>query len=879
MRVYFVLIITLLFHCALTAQVLKGRITDKENRPVSGATVYLREISQGIMADDEGEFRITLDEGAYTCEVSSLGYERKTLPMNIHAGENRLDVWLEEKAYMLKEVRVSAHGEDPAYAIMRKAIGNAPFYLNQIKRYTSEVYLKGTIKIDKLPRIMKLQVDDIELKDMAHKLYVIESQSEVTFTAPDKYEQKVKALSSSIPSDVDMSKALEVMTGSIYEPEAFGVISPLAPGALSYYKFTLEGVSMEGERLVNKIRVQPKKKNGRLVSGWLYIMDNTWNVHRAELAANEFGVKVHFLVTYNEIKPDVFLPTTYDMDVAVDVLGLKAGGKYYSSIQYKDIEINENIGLHPARQMLTSAKNAKDTLSVTKPLSKKQEKARKEIERLSEKDHLSNREAYKLAKLMQNASQPEQKKEGKKSYELQLLGSEVQIKVDSLAAKRDSAYWASVRNLPLRPEELISYQIRDSLKQVTDSLQRKDSLRQHTAGQWIRKILTGDQLTFKKKYTVEYKGLLRAVPEYNFADGFWIGQQFKFGIRLDEHRTLDFYPSAYYATARKEVNWTVPAFFQYAPKRNGQLMVSLGSTTADYYSKGSMLRIINSLSSLFFAKSPVKFYEKKFVEAFHSIDLANGLILKTGLLYEKRRSLENRTTYSFFGKDPSPNYPYGNEAFKMQPNKALKANIALEYTPAYYYWDYKSRKIYSRSKYPTMILHYQQAIPVKEGSSASFGMAELTVRQEVNMGMFDKINYLVNAGKFFNRHRMYFPDYKHFDTNELFITGKVLENSFSLLDNYAYSTSRQWVQAHFSYTAAYLLIKQLPFLQNSLFDEALHARTVWLPDISKAYTEVGYSLGFTEVSRVGVFVGFDGTDYKSAGFTVSIPFLRFLEHR
>lgn len=55
------------------------------------------------------------------------------------------------------------------------------------------------------------------------------------------------AFSSTVPVDLDASQAMTVMTANIYDPDAFGRISPLAPGAFTYYKFSLEGVSMDGD--------------------------------------------------------------------------------------------------------------------------------------------------------------------------------------------------------------------------------------------------------------------------------------------------------------------------------------------------------------------------------------------------------------------------------------------------------------------------------------------------------------------------------------------------------------------------------------------------------------------------------------------------------
>jgi len=137
---------------------------------------------------------------------------------------------------------------------------------------------------------------------------------------------------------------------------------------------------------------------------------------------------------------------------------------------------------------------------------------------------------------------------------------------------------------------------------------------------------------------------------------------------------------------------------------------------------------------------------------------------------------------------------------------------------------------------------------------------------------FDNISYTLNAGKFLTSKRVFFPDYKHFKTNELFVTASSLENSFSLLDNYAWSSNQQWLQGHFNYTSDYLLIKRLPFLQNYLFNEALHIRTLWIP--SRNYTELGYSVGFSGVARAGIFAGFNKGKYDAVGITISIPLFK-----
>jgi hypothetical protein len=126
---------------------------------------------------------------------------------------------------------------------------------------------------------------------------------------------------------------------------------------------------------------------------------------------------------------------------------------------------------------------------------------------------------------------------------------------------------------------------------------------------------------------------------------------------------------------------------------------------------------------------------------------------------------------------------------------------------------------------------------------------------------------------FLSAGQTYLPDFKHFRTNEMFLAGKSLNNSF-LMDNYRYATNNKWMQAHVAYISDYLLLKQIPFMQGYLFNESLHLRTLQLPHLN--YTEAGYSIGFGNLGRVGVFAGFDGLKYEHVGFTVTVPLLNML---
>ena len=56
---------------------------------------------------------------------------------------------MEVQLLQIQEVTVLGGGEDPAYAILRKVIGLSYVHLNQISSYSSNAYIRGTVKFEK----------------------------------------------------------------------------------------------------------------------------------------------------------------------------------------------------------------------------------------------------------------------------------------------------------------------------------------------------------------------------------------------------------------------------------------------------------------------------------------------------------------------------------------------------------------------------------------------------------------------------------------------------------------------------------------------------------------------------------------------------------
>ncbi|MDR1808859.1 MAG: DUF5686 and carboxypeptidase regulatory-like domain-containing protein, partial [Prevotella sp.] len=412
-RAFILVCLSFLAYNALHSQNFSGKIVNEKQETVFGGYVFVKETNQGLPCNENGEFWATLPQGAYTVEYRCLGYETQQEKISIGNAPVYRTAILAEKTFELQEVTVSAK-EDPAYEIMRKAIEKAPFHLNHVKNYKAEAYIKGSMEITGVSKLAdKLSSSEgMKLSDFKDNLFLQESFSEITFVAPDKYAQTVKAFSSSIPDNLNPKDAMGLMRGSIYASQISGKVSPLNAKSFSYYKFRYLGFSDENGQTVYKIEIVPKLNDPILLRGYLYIAENSWDVRHAELTGRIYGLIENCIITYGEVMPEVFLPITYSNRIDGSLLGVNGFFNYYASVKYLNIDLNP----------------ADSTESIL------------------------NRKAKK------NLNITDERKR--------------QVESDSLATKRDSTFWAAVRNIPLLDSELKSYQIKDSIQQRVDSLHK-----------------------------------------------------------------------------------------------------------------------------------------------------------------------------------------------------------------------------------------------------------------------------------------------------------------------------------------------------------------------------------------------------------------------
>ena len=861
---------------ALYAQVFKGQITDASGSPVSFATVFIRELKQGTLANEDGFYELRVPEGVYTCQFQSLGYETAIIEITIGAGTNTYNITLHEKTYELMEVTVSGNNrEDRAYGIMRRAIAMAPYYLNQVSEYKADVYLKGSFQVIKISTLLKRLARE-ELKDVkSGDTYVEESFNEIEFFAPNKYNQQVLKRTGSMPNSENGSP-MQLVTTNIYDPNAFPatIISPLSTSAFTHYRFTFEGSVRENDRIINKIKITPAHRSKQLMSGYIYIVDDYWNVHSMDVSG-EFlmGINFRLQVNFGEVNAYIWMPISHIIDMDGSILGNKGAFHYVSSVKYN--HIIENTSIRKPDALLLAEQQHKAMQELRPPpvaltgTPEPQSRTSARIDALMEKENLSNRDAYQLARLMQQEAEA-QKSENKSLDLTATFRNEYTTTVDSAANERDTEYWEMIRPVPLTSAELKSYQEKEI--KLGNSSQEKDSVNNKNRGA-VSKVLFGTNIKLGENGgTLRYNGLILSKFGFNTVDGFYVGQ----GLRYNKNFTnnqLTITPEAVWAIDRKALMWNVNALLEYSPQlKRGAAQLRFGKMTEDFNNNIS-LPLENTISSLFFRRNYLKLYENSFVEAVNAIDITNGLRLNTGVKYNRRVMLDNTSDYSFYFRDKreyTPNIPVTELETTLSNHTAAVFTLNVSYTPQHYYRIVNNRKRYVRSDFPTFSATWQKGVSGVFNSNSDFDRIAFSIRQEIETGFLQRFNYYIVGGTFVNRKSLFFPDFQHFNTLEMPVTISLSQQSFKLLEYYRYSTSGKYFVAHAHYETPFLLLKFLPYIGDRiLWREGVQLNYLHTGEI-KNYTEFGYTIGGL-AWRAGVFAGFENLKYRSFGFKLTVP--------
>jgi hypothetical protein len=895
MRIIFLSIIFSVCTQALFSQILKGTIKDTEGQPVPYATIYIQELKQGTTSNMKGDYEIHLPAGKYNVVYQSLGYEPETKAVTVGKNPVTIDILLRIQYYQIPEVRITGSGEDPAYGIMRKVIGLAPYWLNHVGSYKANVYLKGNLVIKKIPKLLQRTMKVEARSESGNSAssttmkegdtYLMESVNEIEFKAPDKYVQHVISSHSTFPEEGNSVSPMDFIQASFYEPVLIDMaISPLSPDAFSHYKFKYLGITIQGENIIDKIQVIPKRKSQQLFAGTIYIIEDLWCLHSVDLVNDNIAGKIRVQQLYVPVQEDIWMPVSHKFEINIGILGFRADAGYGSSIKYEEVTTNPNLKKPESVSTdWTGNQNRQKISADTIP-----SKTSQQIEKILAKKDLSNRDMVKLSGLMEKQSKASLPDSVKNNLEIKDKTTYI---IEKDAAKKDSAYWAGIRPIPLSETELRSLTLSDSLKAKlavkgsgTDTT-KTDGKKKSGFFSTVKGIARGDTWHDTLGFRFENGGLLKLKNlSFNTVDGFVYGFNFRIYKTWNKANSLVIAPDLKYAFSRESLMWRLNGSYRFKGTSQTSLSFSSGITSKDFNTMGGINIFMNSLTSLFLKRNYMKLYESRFLNLGYRSEITNGLYMNLNVGYEDRRVLTNNTNFSFIKSsrlytDNIPDNPYltapVNPMNELRDQRHADFMATFTFVPHQKYTIREGNKIPRGSDYPAFAIGWKHGINEFRGLTPElrhYDLIRLEVSKTRDVGAFGEFRWRYRAGGFFNNKNVPYYDFFHFSSQPLILAFNDFEDAFRLPQFYSLCTPEIFSEFHTKYTTPYLLLKLLPVLSNTLMRENVSLSFLW-SRYHMAYTEIGYSISeFLFLGEIGVYVGFDNLNFKSVGAKVVLKF-------
>lgn len=806
----------LLLYFGAYATTVNGLIrSGKENKPLAFSSILVKGTTKGVSANKNGYYSISLDPGEYTLVCQFVGFttiEKKVKLTNV---DLIVDFDLEPQQYYLKDVVVKSGGEDPAYAIIRKAIASREEHLNEIKQFSCDVYIKGQLQLRNYPKSFFGQKVDFEDGDTSKRKMLFLSETIAKYSVEEPNKRKIEVISTKVSGQSDGFGFSSPQIISFYENTISigrslnprGFISPIANNALNFYRYKFEGTFFEFGKEVSRIKVIPKRPYEPLFSGYINISENDWRIQSVDLKLlkqqqmqllDTLVIQQNYVPTGNYwvIKNQIIYPSG-------KIFGFDFFGNF--------LQVYDQFNLNPT----------------FKP------------------------------KFFDNTI----------------------LKFYDSSNKKSIAYWDSIRPIPLLTEELKDYKKKDSLEQVRKDPRYLDSLdKKRNKISIVGILLTGQSFSKqKKKESISFDPLIKTL-NYNTVEGGVVQFSPTYNKEFEGRKSLTITPNFRYGFANKHFNANLLMNYNFGKKYLQSLSVSGGRKVFQYNNAEPISERANTIYTLMGEYNYFKIYEADFFRVAYGQGIGNGLNVNASFQFQNRHSLDNLADMTnwkdFADRQFTPNYPTELTNTKMVNNKASILTVGFNWRPGSKYVEYPNRKVNIGSRYPIINGSITQGIKGLFGSDVDYTRWRLSVNDALNFKLFGRFNYNIVTGGFINSNKAFIPDYHHFLGNQTIFSSTFL-NSFQLAGYYKYSNtatfnSSIFVEHHFNG----FITNKIPGFKKLNWFLVTGANGLYL-DNGTNYFE--YFIGLEnifKVIRVDFVQGFEKSGLKPSGFRISIPFVQ-----
>ena len=820
-------VLLMFFSLHSSAQKIYGTVFSERGDLLPYASITVKGSSIGASANNRANFSFSLPAGTYTLVCQHIGYAAAEKTITV-SKETEVTFILTPQKLLMKEVVIKAGSEDPAYEIIRQAIKKRPYYHSQVDGFTSDIYTKDLIKLRNLPskilgrKIPEEDRSDLQL-DSSGKgiIYLSESVAKVNIQLPDKF--KMEVISSRVSGSGDFGFTfpafISLYTNNVnvfqnrFNPRGF--ISPIADGALRYYKYKFLGTFFENGKAINSIRVTPRRAYEPLFSGVINITDGDWRIHSFDLVLTKSS-QLELM--------DTLQITQMHVPVNDNVWRVKSQLLHFNFNQFKIdavgnfLTVYSNYNINPIfpKKFFDRIVIKYDTGVNKKPKAYWDTTRPVPLETEELKDYQVKDSIYELHK-------------------------------DSIMSQKD-----------------------------VDSLNKKQGKIKPLAALWSGIHRT--HYSTKQGYSWSIESPIQNA-EYNAAEGLVLNLNGDFNAYFKKiHSHFSFEPNLRYGFNNTHLNaWANIIFRTRDDDANKKLKryaftFSGGKRVSEYNKDNSLSPLVNSISILLYGNNYIKTYENYFGSIQFSKRYESGLRFIINALYEDRMPLNNTTKFTFFKKDTAnitPNFPAERVSVSdIVPHQALLVSFSISYKPGQKYIQLPNSKIPLGSKYPTFTLGFTKGIKNIFGSDVDFDKWKFSISDDKNFKLAGSLKYKIGAGGFLNSKKVYIQDYQHFNGNEAAAASEYV-NSFQLVKYYSNSTTNQlYGIAHLEHHFNGLLTNKIPLFKKLGWYMVAGTNTFYV-NTNSNYVEVFAGLeNILKIFRVDVVAAFENGKRGHTGIRI-----------
>ena len=812
----FLLLLSIIISLHSSAQKIHGIIFNDKGDLLPYSSVTIKGTSIGASANNRAKYTIAVKPGTYTVVCQHIGFATQEKTVSVKDQNEELMFFLNEQKLVLKEVIVKSGGEDPAYQIIRQAIKKRPEYNKEVNAFTCDLYTKDMIKLRRLPkRILGQKIPDEDRKDMGLDttgvgiIYLSESIGKVAAQKPGKFKLEVKSsrvsgsdgFGFSFPTFISLYQNNVILFTQKLNPRGF--ISPIADGALNFYKYKYLGSFWEDGKEINSIRITPKRSYEPLFSGIINISENDWRIYSLDLLLTkksqlEIIDTLQITQFHVPVTSDTWRVKNQLIHFSFSQLGIDAVGNF--------VNVYSNYNLQPifAKGFFDNVIMKYDTGVNKKPKTYWDSIRPMPLEREEVKDYIVKDSIFQVHK------------DSAKS----------QLTADVLNAKQGKIkpldiFWNGINRTHYTKDGSSSWSLDGLAKGM-----------EYNPAEGVVVNVTGGY----NKYLKKSKSNLSIQPNLRYG---FSNQHLNGWVQVNL-RTRDFEPEG----KLKRESWTFAA----------------GSRVTQFNRESPILPLINTISTLFYGDNFMKTYENVFGEIGFAKRYENGLRLGVNALYENRKPIDNTTKFTLFKKDSSnitPNYPYDRISSQFTPHQALVLSFDVSFRPGQKYIQFPNSKMAIGSKYPTFNLNYTKGINNVFGSDVNFDKWKFTVYDDLNFKIGGLLKYRIGIGGFLNDKSVFIQDFQHFNGN-LTAAASEYVNSFQLVSYYANSTTATfYTLAHLEHHFNGLLTNKIPYFRQLNWHLVAGTNTFYVNEKSN-HVEVFVGIeNILKIFRVDFVAGYD----------------------